>query len=362
MLVEFDQPLGVDVCRQSALLGDLAIGAERGGSMANDELMHPVGDDPAWSESYYFNFVDPKTGIGMFTRMGFRPGNGWADALHAVYLGGERVAFTYGRRDIGKDLSQFDGDLKVGGLRIICEEPFKRWRIDYDGPAQDIADGAILMTRSRERPEGWHTPARLAMSLTFDTLTEPHYAANGAHGHFEQSGHVSGSLTIGQDQRAFDGFGVRDKSWGPRNWSGSSSNASTAPSNPSRNDAPNPFVFWFSMNFGAETSMGGSCGRSADGVMRGQGWIQDGETYGALRDIVVETRFRPGSILHEAVTLTARTEAGRAIRIEGEVTGMCPTKIPFPGGATFVNEGLGRFTMDGRVGFGIAEQWHNVTE
>ena len=36
--------------------------------------------------------------VGMFTRMGFRPGNGWADALHAVYLGGSRVAFTYGRR------------------------------------------------------------------------------------------------------------------------------------------------------------------------------------------------------------------------------------------------------------------------
>ncbi|MCA3735322.1 MAG: hypothetical protein INE97_08290, partial [Phenylobacterium sp.] len=52
-----------------------------------DEAMHPTGEDRAWSESYYFNFVDPKTGVGMFTRMGFRPGNGWADALHAVYLG-----------------------------------------------------------------------------------------------------------------------------------------------------------------------------------------------------------------------------------------------------------------------------------
>ena len=61
-------------------------------ALKTDEAMHPTGEDRAWSESYYFNFVDPKSGVGMFTRMGFRPGNGWADALHAVYLGGQRVA------------------------------------------------------------------------------------------------------------------------------------------------------------------------------------------------------------------------------------------------------------------------------
>src|SRR5690242_20272741 len=83
------------------------------GPAMSDERMHPVGGDPAWSESYYFNFVDAESGLGMFTRMGFRPRNGWADALHVVYLGGERVAFTYGRRDIGMDLAAYDGDLAV---------------------------------------------------------------------------------------------------------------------------------------------------------------------------------------------------------------------------------------------------------
>jgi hypothetical protein len=336
--------------------------------MQTDELMHPVGEDRAWSESYYFNFVDPKTGIGMFTRMGFRPGNGWADALHAVYMGGERIAFTYSRRDIVTDLTQYNGDLKVGGLTITCDEPFKRWRLQYDGPAQDIPDGAVLMIRGKARPEGWHTPSTLSMNVDFQGLTEPHFAARGAHGHFEQSGRFSGSLKLGADERAFDGHGVRDKSWGPRNWGGSassggSSGSASAASRMSRPDAPNPFVFWFSMNFGAEMSMGGSCGRGADGVIRGLGWIQEGDVHGELTDIVVEnTTFRPGSILHDTVTLTARKPDGRAIRIEGKVTGMVPTKIPFPGGATFVNEGLAEYTLDGRKGYGIAESWHNVTD
>ena len=130
---------------------------------ALDERMHPVRNEPAWSESYYFNFVDPDTRLAMFTRMGFRPGDGWADGLHAVYLGGDRVAFTYGRRTIEADLSRYDGNLAVGGLRIECVEPFGLWRVGYSGPAQDIADAAILLERSKLRPDGWYRDAQLEM-------------------------------------------------------------------------------------------------------------------------------------------------------------------------------------------------------
>ena len=331
----------------------------------SDERMHPVGDDPAWSESYYFNFVDPDSGIGMFTRMGFRPRNGWADALHVVYLGGDRVAFTYGRRDIGTDLSVYDGDLKVGSLAITCETDFGRWRLAYDGPAQDVPDAAILLTRSKTRPEGWFTPANLKMDLTFDTLTPPHFAAKGVHGHFEQSGRVKGQLTLGGETRTFEGLGVRDKSWGPRNWGGQSSGSGGgAGAGPrlSSAAAPSPFVVWFSMNFGPEMSMGGSCGRGADGVVRGAGWIQEGDAVGDLKDVTIESEFRSNSILHTAIVLHATTPAGKRIRIDGKVESMCPTQIPFPGGATFVNEGVAIFDYDGRKGTGIAEEWHNVTE
>ncbi len=186
-----------------------------------DEYAHPVGDDPAWSESYYFNFVDPETKIAMFTRMGFRAKDGWADGLHVVYLGGDRLAFTYGRRSIEPD----DQELSVGGLTLVRGEPFRNWRIEYDGPAQDIADGAILITPSKERPDGWFKPATLKMAIDFEALIEPHYAASGEHGHFEQTGKVQGTIELGEESWSVSGFGVRDKSWGPRSWQGGSSSS-----------------------------------------------------------------------------------------------------------------------------------------
>jgi hypothetical protein len=255
----------------------------------------------------------------------------------------------------------------VGGLAITCEDDFKRWRIAYEGPAQDIADAGILITRSKSRPEGWFKPARLAMEATFETLTAPHFAGQGERGHFEQSGRVTGSLTIGEDRRAFDGLGVRDKSWGPRNWGGANpggASAGAVSTGPRLSSAasPSPFVNWFSMNFGPDLSLGGSCGRGADGVIRGQGWMQEDASVGDLTDVMIETVYRPDSILHDSIVLTGRSPSGKAVRIEGRMACVCPTKIPFPGGATFVNEGLGRFTLDGREGAGIAEHWHNVVE
>jgi hypothetical protein len=327
----------------------------------NDELMHAVGDDPAWSESYYFNFVDPETRLGMFTRMGFRPGSGWADALHVVYLGGSRVAFTYGRRDIEADLSRYDGDLRAGGLALTCDEAFRRWRIHYDGPAQDIADAEILLARSKSRPAGWFTPGTLAMDLGFECLTEPHYAARGSHGHFEQSGRVSGTIALGDSSWRVHGYGVRDKSWGPRDWGAGARPAAPERAKTALPRGPTPFVNWFSMNFGEHAALGGSCFRHADGVMRGEGWLQRSGESLLLRNVTIDSVYKPDSIVHRSVALHAETEAGERLSITGDVLCVCPTKIPMPGGATFVNEGLAEFRWGEHTGYGIAEHWHAVT-
>ena len=324
----------------------------------NDEHMHAVGDDPAWSESYYFNFIDPELKLGMFTRMGFRPGNGWADALHVVYLEGKRVAFTYGRRAIEQDLSRYDGDLTAGHLTLGCLKPHEIWRIQYEGPAQDIADAEILLERSKARPEGWFIPATLQMDLQFDCLTDPHYAARGSSGHFEQSGRVSGTIALDEESWQVDGYGVRDKSWGPRDWG--AGNQGSLPGGSTRTE-PAPFVNWFSMNFGEHAALGGSCFRHADGSMRGEGWLQRDGVSTALNDVRIESVYQPDSIIHTEIVLSATDPEGEQIDISGTVLNVCPTKIAMPGGATFVNEGLTEFKWGDRTGYGIAEHWHAVS-
>jgi hypothetical protein len=331
-----------------------------------DELFHPVGEHQSWSESYYFNFVDPDTGVGAFTRMGFRPNDGWADALHAVYLPGGRVAFTYGRRtDLTPEVVAGLGpvDPAVGNLTLRRGEAFKRWDIVYSGDAQDLADPSVMLAATRDRPEGWHRPAHLEMSVAFEAISEPHYAVGGAQGHFEQTGRVHGTIRLGDERWDVNAYGVRDKSWGPRTWQGPSGSAAKQ-SGPAEVES-GCFLNWFSMNFGADLALGGAVGRTGDGTFRGKGWIQrDGETLD-LNDVTMTTVYDPTNpLLHESVQLRGVDSAGASIVVDGTVLTICPTKIPRRDGVTFVNEGLARFETDGPdgriTGFGIAEHWHAV--
>jgi hypothetical protein len=327
-----------------------------------DELFHAVGDHPSWSESYYFNFVDPDTEVGAFTRMGFRPNDGWADALHAVYLPGGRVAFTYGRRT---DLTpaMVDGlgsaDPAVGDLTLRRGEAFRRWDIVYSGDAQDMADPTVMLAATKARPEGWNRPAHLDMDVAFEALAGPHYAVGGAQGHFEQTGRFTGTINLDDEQWTVNGYGVRDKSWGPRTWQAPSGRAAKA-AGPAAVEQ-GCFLNWFSMNFGADLALGGACGKTADGTFRGKGWIQrEGETL-ELTDVTMTTVYDSDNpLLHETVQLRATDSAGATIVVDGKVLTICPTKIPRRDGVTFVNEGLARFDTEGRTGFGIAEHWHAV--
>lgn len=328
----------------------------------SDEYFHPVGDDRSWSESYYFNFTDPRLEIGAFTRMGFRPREGWADALHAVYLPGGRVAFTYGRRtDVTPEVIDAMGtaDPQVANLTLRRGEPFEQWGIVYRGEAQVMHDPTVMLMATKDRPQGWSDPVELDMDVTFTALAGPHYARGGSQGHFEQTGVVAGHIRLGDEEWEVEAYGVRDKSWGPRTWQAPSGSASKAAQPAAVTEGC--FINWFSMNFGPDLALGGTCGRTADGSMRGKGWIQrDGEVT-ELTDVAMTTVFDPTNpLLHQTVRLTATDAGGDGIVVDGTVLTICPTKVPRRDGVTFINEGHARFQLGDRVGYGIAEHWHAV--
>jgi len=247
----------------------------------------------------------------------------------------------------------------VGNLTLRRGEAFRRWDIVYSGPSQLMTDPTVMLAATKDRPEGWCTDAHLEMEVAFDAITDPHYAVGGAQGHFEQTGRVHGSVRVGDEQWEVNGFGVRDKSWGPRTWQAPSGSAAKS-SGPAAVEE-GCFLNWFSMNFGTDLALGGACGRTADGSFRGKGWIQRGTDTLDLDDVVMTTVFdSTNPLLHHSVQLRGVDSRGESIIVDGTVLTICPTKIPRRDGVTFVNEGLARFETDGRVGYGIAEHWHAV--
>ena len=265
------------------------------------------------------------------------------------------MAFTYGRRtDLTPALVETLGpvDPAVGNLTLRRGEAFRRWDIVYSGAAQDMADPTVMLAASRDRPAGWQREAQLDMDVTFEAISEPHYAVGGTQGHFEQTGRVTGTIRLGDEQWDVSAFGVRDKSWGPRTWQAPSGTAAKA-GGPAAVEQ-GCFLNWFSMNFGADLALGGACGRTADGTFRGKGWIQRDQETLSLDDVTISTGYDPANpLLHETVELRATDSAGTTIVVDGTVLTICPTKIPRRDGVTFVNEGLARFRTGDRVGYGI---------
>ena len=298
------------------------------------DLAHPVEGDTAWSESYYFNCYDPDADCGFFTRVGVRPNEGTIDVGMSVWVPGGGLAHL---RHVREQKAMIEGDLEVGPVRYRMVEAGRSWRITADG---DTKAGP------------------LAMDVTFDALT-PLIGADGqggkgsgasastrqmvGKGHLEQAGRWSGAITAGG--RTADlgagALGNRDKSWGPRRWG-----------------APRMWR-WFSVNIDERTHFGGiRIGTDAGDLSRGWAWLD-----GDLRSIAaweVRTELEPDGVTHRSNHVVAVDKGGDRHDLTGHMLRVEPGSRGIRPGGTIVNEGLARWTYQGRVGHGISEYLHQL--
>ncbi len=168
-----------------------------------DEWLHEVGPDPAWQESFYFNWADADGRCFTLARTGYRFHPRKIDGLAISLRDGELELF-YGPADLDHQGDCRDEDpsrgMRAGDLVVTMLEPLRRWRLQIEGKrGMDVVFEA-------------HTPA-------FD------YGAHGAKladtmtgAHFEQSGRVTGFTWFGSERHEIDALGQRDKSWGVRDW------------------------------------------------------------------------------------------------------------------------------------------------
>jgi hypothetical protein len=188
---------------------------------ATDDYTHPVGPEPDFNESMYFQFHDPAAGVGGFLRLAKRPNEGRGERTVCLYLPDGSVAFGFARPRVDADDS-----FRGAGLAVEIVEPFEHLRVIFDGTVNLLPDPSALIDPKRALSRTAVTNCTATLDLraaappyaeTFDGDGEsfaPH--------HYEQLTTVSGVLSLGDSSIdvSFDinGFGLRDHSWGPRSW------------------------------------------------------------------------------------------------------------------------------------------------
>ncbi|CCW18397.1 hypothetical protein EBBID32_27500 [Sphingobium indicum BiD32] len=193
---------------------------------ARDEFQHQPEAASNYNESMYFDMFDNKKGIGAWLRIGNRPHEGHAETTVCIHLPDGRVAFWFNRPSIASN-----DRLDAGGLKVEIIEPFHHLVVSYDGPLLLLDDPMALLdarTAFKQSPRG---QGRIQFDLTAASpmhggeIVNPDGTAwaldpatSSYRGHTEQHVAVTGTVELDGEVLDFDGFGFRDKSWGPRHW------------------------------------------------------------------------------------------------------------------------------------------------
>jgi hypothetical protein len=297
---------------------------------------HPVEPDTAWSESYYFNCYDPATDTGFYSRAAVRPNEGTLDAGMSIWIPGGGIAHAGGVRE---QRTMVDTVLDAGPVRYEMLEPMKRWRITVDG---DSTAGPVAIDVEFEALMpfvGSYGQGREGQGSSAET--RKHLGK----GHLEQAGRWSGTITVGGDVHRLgpEARGNRDKSWGPRRWGG-------------------PTMWrWFSINIGDDTHFGGIRNGTAAGDLH-RGWVwKDGE-HASVERWDVTCDLAEDGVTHVRSHVVAHDKLGRSHQLEAEVIRVEPGTKGIQPGRTIVNEGLARWTYEGREGWGISEYLHQLDD
>ncbi len=308
-----------------------------------DDYTHPLGPEPNFNESMYFNFFDPSRAIGGFVRLGNRANEGRAEMTVTLYLADGRVLFTFQRPEI-QDNDRFD----AGGMRFDVLEPSERLRTTYEGPVLDLREPRQMADPRRAFTENPTVPVSLELEhravgpMYGHARSEQEESRDAekqfAKAHYEQHMAVRGTIRLGDESFETDGFGLRDHSWGPRHWQAIAG------------------YEWLTMNFGPGLGAMISVIRRDPGSepARSGVLLRDGE----IEPLVwaeVEAEYEPGTPYHRAVRARARTASGEELEIDGRVRGFIPLRNRRHGVTTYIGEGMTEWRLGERVGYGLSE-------
>jgi hypothetical protein len=298
---------------------------------SSDEAFHPPGADEQWSDSLYFGGGDARRGVALYTRIGRRPNEGMVEGALGVWLADGRFLLAFGRGADG------DGAIACGPVAYECASPFELWRIELRGRGRVYAraeDVALARDRFEEVPLGgllrftaWTGPIEFESGLTKGVAAR----------HYEQPGSLSGVLEIGDERVPITGAGMRDHSWGVRDWQGV------------------PYWRWFGCMIDPDTFVVMNNVGTADGGETVGGWLMREGTLAPIVSGETESELDPELGSQRWFVAHGRDELGRSVELVGEAIAVAPLRQRRGGRLTHVNEGLTRVRWDAHETLAISE-------
>lgn len=321
-----------------------------------DEYCHEPEAAQNYNESMYLNIYDGDQKVGGWFRIGNRVNEGYAEMTTCLYLPDGRVAFTYAKPEI-----THNKELNAGGLKIDVIEPFKRLDVTYDGKVLVLANpfemadpGNAFKNNPREKASvklhyrgvspmyGGETVHEDGSPIALDS------EKTFARAHYEQHVAAEGTITVGDESWTISGFGLRDKSWGPRYWQAIH------------------WYRWLPIAFGEDFGMMISIIGDGEGNVRRSGMVLEDGAYHMITDARIESTW-DDNWYQTALKAWVKTETGKEYEVEGDIISLIPlrNRRQSPDGEmlnTRITEGMTRYTCNGRIGYGLSEYLDQIVD
>lgn len=303
----------------------------------SDDYVHPVGPEPNFNESMYFQFHDSASRIGGFLRLANRPNEYRGERTVCLYLPDGRVAFGFARPTF-LDNNRF----QAAGLSVDVVTPLEHLQVAFDGPVHALSDPAAMADPKVALSTSPVVECRVRLRFT---AAAPPYAESFdgdgesfAPNHYEQLMSITGTVEVDGESFEISGYGLRDHSWGPRSW-----------------QAP-WFYRWLHGSAAGFGFMGAYFG-SPGGDDRKGGFVWDGGRLHTCDDVVVSTD-RDSSQQQRSMTVELRSGERRWF-FRGEVDVSIPLRHRGRDGAytTRIVESATTWTAAGR-----SERLHGMAE
>jgi hypothetical protein len=301
----------------------------RGRITSEHESWQQPGPEEQWSDSFYFGGGDGQ-GLAFYTRIGARPNEGVVEGALGTWLPGQGFLLTFVRTPPA-------ATIEAGPLQFECRVPLVLWEIRFEGPGR-LFERAEHLATNREAYRTVSASVSLRFTAWGDPLSfEAGLAAGVAAEHYEQPGSVSGTVVVDGHRHGLAGRGLRDHSWGVRDWQ------------------QVPYWRWFGMvvdpgNFIVLNNVG-----LRDGGETAGGFMMRGGEIAPIASCETDSELDPELGTQRAFSARATDALGRETTLTGRAREVAPLRQRRGGRLTHVNEGLTEYEWEGRHGTGISE-------